>query len=121
ILIASVLIAALALPLALHAQEGEFPELVLAAHPGLHPEGIDWDAERGVFVTGSLTEGGVFTVADDGTVTQLAEGHEGLASTGVHVDAERNRVLVTMPDFTATQDPEAPGSAALAAYDLDTG
>lgn len=121
ILIASVLFVALALPLALHAQEGELPEIVLAAHPGLHPEGIDWDAERGVFVTGSLTEGGVFTVADDGTVTPLGEGHEGLASTGVHVDAERNRVLVTMPDFAATQDPESPGSAALAAYDLETG
>lgn len=121
ILIASVLLVTLALPLALYAQEGDLPDMVLAAHPGLHPEGIDWDAERGVFVTGLLTEGGVFTVADDGTVTQLGEGHEGLASTGVHVDAERNRVLATMPDFSATQDPEAPGSAALAAYDLDTG
>ncbi|GEM_PF-527441 len=121
ILIAIVLAAALALPLALYAQEDEFPEMVLAAYPGLHPEGIDWDAERGVFVVGSIPEGGVFTVADDGTVTRLAEGHEGLGSTGVHVDAERNRVLVTMPDFTATQDPEATGAAALAAYDLDTG
>lgn len=121
ILIAIVLAAALALPLALYAQEDEFPEMVLAAYPGLHPEGIDWDAERGVFVVGSIPEGGVFTVADDGTVTRLAEGHEGLGSTGVHVDTERNRVLVTMPDFTATQDPEATGSAALAAYDLDTG
>jgi sugar lactone lactonase YvrE len=82
---------------------------------------VAWDAERGVFVTGSLTEGGVFSVADDGTVTQLAEGVEGLSSTGVHVDAERNRVLVAMPDFTATQNPEAPGAAALGAYDLDTG
>ena len=121
ILIAIVLAAALALPLALYAQEDVFPEMVLAAYPGLHPEGIDWDAERGVFVVGSIPEGGVFTVADDGTVTRLAEGHEGLGSTGVHVDAERNRVLVTMPDFTATQDPEATGAAALAAYDLDTG
>jgi len=121
VLIATLLTVLLAVPLALYAQEEELPELILAARPGYHPEGIDWDAERGVFVTGSLTEGGVFTVADDGTVSPLAEGHEGLSSTGVHVDAERNRVLVAMPDFSAAQDPEAPGAAALGAYDLDTG
>ncbi len=120
-LIVSLLIMLLAAPLVLNAQADELPELILAARPGYHPEGIDWDAERGVFITGSLTEGGVFTVADDGTVTQLAEGVEGLSSTGVHVDAERNRVLVAMPDFSATQDPEASGTAALGAYDLDTG
>jgi len=121
ILIAGLLIVALAVPMALSAQEDELPEMVLAARAGYHPEGVDWDAERGVFVTGSLTEGGVFTVADDGTVTLLAPGVEGLSSTGVHVDAERERVLVAMPDFSATQNPEASGTAALGAYDLNTG
>lgn len=121
ILIASLLVVVLAVPLVLNAQEDDLPEMILAARPGYHPEGIDWDAERGVFVTGSLTEGGVFTVADDGTVTPLAAGMDGLSSTGVHVDAERNRVLVAMPDFSATQNPDAPGTAALGAYDLDTG
>lgn len=120
-LIALLMIAVLAVPLALNAQEDELPEMVLAERAGYHPEGIDWDAERGVFITGSLTEGGVFTVADDGTVTQLAAGVEGLSSTGVHVDAERNRVLVAMPDFSATQNPDASGTAALGAYDLDSG
>ncbi|NLF79279.1 MAG: hypothetical protein GX573_26595 [Chloroflexi bacterium] len=120
-LIAGLLIAVLAVPLVLYAQDDELPELILAARAGYHPEGIDWDAGRGVFVTGSLTEGGVFTVASDGTVTPLAPGVEGLSSTGVHVDAERNRVLVTMPDFSATQNPEASGAAALGAYDLETG
>jgi sugar lactone lactonase YvrE len=121
ILIAGVLLTALTIPLALNAQEDELPAMILAARPGYHPEGIDWDAARGVFVTGSITEGGVFTVDDAGTVTPLGAGHEGLGSTGVHVDATRNRVLVAMPDFAATSNPEAPGSAALAAYDLDTG
>ncbi|RPJ35958.1 MAG: hypothetical protein EHM35_08925, partial [Planctomycetaceae bacterium] len=120
LLIASLFIAALAVPLALYAQD-DLPEMILAARAGYHPEGVDWDAERGVFITGSLTEGGVLTVADDGTVTPLAPGVEGLSSTGVHVDAERNRVLVAMPDFAATQNPDAPGAAALGAYDLDTG
>lgn len=121
LLIASLLIAALAVPLALNAQGDELPEMILAERAGYHPEGIDWDAERGVFITGSLTEGGVFQVADDGTVTQLAEGVEGLASTGVHVDAERSRVLAAMPDFSATQNPDASGTAALGAYDLESG
>jgi sugar lactone lactonase YvrE len=121
ILIAVVLVLVMVAPAALYAQEDEMPEIVLAERPGYHPEGIDWDAEHGHFVTGSITEGGVFTVADDGTVERLAEGVEGLASIGVHIDAERDRVLVAMSDFAATSDPEAKGTAALGAYDLETG
>jgi sugar lactone lactonase YvrE len=121
ILVAVVIVVALVVPAAVVAQEGELPEMVMAARPGYHPEGVDWDAAHERFITGSITEGGVFTVADDGTVEQLAEGMEGLSSIGVHVDAERNRVLVAMSDFAAASDPEATGTAALGAYDLDTG
>jgi sugar lactone lactonase YvrE len=121
ILVAVVLVVVLIAPAALHAQMDEMPDMVMAARPGYHPEGVDWDESRGLFVTGSITQGGVFTVADDGTVTQLGAGVNGLSSIGVHIDAERDRVLVAMSDFAAAGDPEAKGTAALGAYDLETG
>ena len=121
ILFVGMILLALVVPAAVVAQEDDMPDMVLAARTGFHPEGVDWDAERGLFVTGSITEGGVFTVADDGTVEQLAEGVEGLVSIGVHIDVERDRVLVAMSDFGAASDPEVKGTAALGAYDLETG
>jgi sugar lactone lactonase YvrE len=117
----SVLLVVLAFPLTVFAQDDMLPDVVMAARPGYHPEGVEWDAAGERFLTGSLTEGGAFAVADDGTVTRLVEAHEGLASVGIHVDAERNRLLVAMSDFAATSDPSASGVAALGSYDLETG
>ncbi|HEX3050961.1 MAG TPA: SMP-30/gluconolactonase/LRE family protein [Aggregatilineaceae bacterium] len=115
-----ILLLVLALPAAIHAQEGELPDQVTANYPGLHPEGIEWDAEAGHFLVGSLTTGGLFTLTDDGTVTPLGTNPQvGLSSVGVHLDGDR--VLVAMSDFAAGSDPNVPGVAALAVYDRTTG
>lgn len=115
------LLAALILPPTLTAQDDEPPPIILAQRPGYHPEGIEWDAAHGRFLTGSITEGGVFTVADDGTVERFIDPVEGLASIGVHIDAARRRVLVAMSDFRVSSDAGAAGIAALGAYDLESG
>ena len=103
------------------AQETELPDLVIAAHPGLHPEGVEWDAENERFLTGSLTEGTIFAIADDGTVTPFIEDENLLASVGIHIDAANNRLLVASSDLAAAGDQTLPGSALLGAYDLTTG
>ncbi len=105
----------------LFAQEDELPDEVLAARPGFHPEGIEWDAEGGRFLTGSLAEGTIFEIADDGTVTPFIE-DEDLASTiGIHIDHTDNRLLVCNSDASVFSDPEAAGIAQLGIYDLATG
>lgn len=103
------------------AQEMELPEQVMAAHPNLHPEGIEWDAANGRFLVGSLTEGTIFTVADDGTVTPFIEDENLISSIGIHIDAANNRLLVASSDLAAAGDENLMGSAALGAYDLTTG
>jgi sugar lactone lactonase YvrE len=99
----------------------ELPDLVMAMHPGLHPEGIEWDAENERFLVGSLTEGTVFAIADDGTVTPFIEDENLMASVGIHIDQRNNRLLVASSDLAATGDPAMNGSALLGAYDLTTG
>ena len=54
ILFVVMILLALGVPAAVVAQEDDMPEMVLAARTGFHPEGVDWDAERGLFVTGSI-------------------------------------------------------------------
>jgi len=109
-----------ALPTAIQAQEGELPDTVMIMQPGLHPEGVEWDAEGERFIVGSLTQGGLFAVADDGTVTPLAESpQEGLSSIGVHI--ADGQAYVAMSDFQATSDTSLPGIAGLGIFDLETG
>jgi sugar lactone lactonase YvrE len=103
------------------AQEAELPDLVMAAHPGLHPEGIEWDAENGRFLTGSLPEGTIFEIADDGTVTPFVEDENLLASIGIHIDQANSRLLVASSDLGAAGDQSLMGAALLGAYDLNTG
>ncbi|MBN2305405.1 MAG: SMP-30/gluconolactonase/LRE family protein [Anaerolineae bacterium] len=115
VLLILALITVLALPLAIHAQGDDLPEIVLAQRADYFPEGVDWDPLNERFLTGSIAEGGVFTVADDGTVERLADQVEDLSSIGIHVDADDARVLVALTDVVDAD------IAALGAYDLHTG
>jgi sugar lactone lactonase YvrE len=94
----------LALPLAAHAQEAT-PEATSAMMvPGLDqiminrenffPEGIEYDAQNGRFLVGSTADGGVYTVADNGDLTQLIQDEHLTATVGLHIDASRGRLLV---------------------------
>jgi len=109
------LMAVLLLPAALLAQDmTPGPDLITIAEPGLMPEGIAWDPVHEALLVGSISGGTISGVADDGTLTPLTSSDNLIASVGLEVDAERNRVLA------AASGPNQNG-AALGAYDLETG
>ena len=114
------LLLAVALPFAL-GQDAELPDVILAQRPNFGPEGIEWDAEGGRFLTGSLPEGSIFAIADDGTVTPFIEDEDLVATIGIHIDHETGRLLVCNSDTVVFSDQEAPGIAQLGIYDLATG
>lgn len=96
----------------------EIPEQVLIEHPGLFPEGVEWDSAGNRFLVGSLSEGTIFEVLDDGTINPFIEDADLKSSVGIHIDAERNRLLVANSD--RSEEPQDP-VISLMAYDLETG
>ena len=101
--------------------QDDLPPEIIIERPGFGPEGIEWDAESGRFLLGSLNEGTVFAVDDEGSITPFAEDENFMATVGIQVDAERGRLLVTNADPSIFFNPSAAGSAGLGAYDLETG
>lgn len=112
--------------------DGGPPDTVRIAAPGLHPEGIEWDVERGRFLVGSVTRGTVNAVADDGDLEVFAEPVEGggrplqrrggvPGSIGIHIDGERDRLLAAYADVGVFGDPENRGMARLGIYVRSTG
>ena len=97
------------------------PAQIVIEQPGLYPEGIEYDAAHDRFLVGSLSQGGVFSVTDDGTLTPFVIDPDLLASVGIHMDAAHNRLLVVSSDTRLFLDPTLPGFARLAAYDLESG
>lgn len=90
------------------------PDLITMPQPGLMPEGIAYDLVNDTLLVGSLSQGTIFRVADDGTLTPLTESENLAVSAGIEVDAERNRVLA------AGSGPDQ-NSAFVGAFDLTTG
>lgn len=87
------------------------PDLIVFSKLNLQPEGIEYDARRGRFVVGSLTEGTIYTVDDFGNIAVLVAS-PGLASTvGIQIDGDR---LLAAGAF-------ASGAIGLGIYDLGTG
>jgi sugar lactone lactonase YvrE len=97
------------------------PEQIEIRKPGLYPEGIEWDVKRQRFLVSSAADGSITAVYDDGTLATVDSG-DGLTSTlGTVIDQQRDRLLVTVADFAAVNDPNRPGEAKLAIYDLESG
>lgn len=90
------------------------PDQILMAEPGLMPEGIAWDPVHETFLVGSLSQGTIHRVTDDGALTPLTDSDNLRISVGIEVDAERNRVLAAAVGVNQN-------GAAVGAYDLDTG
>jgi len=105
-------------------QSGEVvPEEIAIQHPNLFPEGIEYDPTRDQFLVGSVTQGAVFIVHDDGTTEPLTNDPELKTSFGLEVDESRDRLLVA-----ANSNPAACGGdfsgvapAFLGIYNLATG
>ena len=97
------------------------PDTVRIREPGLHPEGIEWDGERGRFLVSSVTRGTVTSVRDDGSHQTFVGDTAVTSSIGVHIDRASGRLLVANSDLAATSDTSLTGQAMLGAYDLSTG
>lgn len=91
------------------------PVVIEYEAPGLMPEGIEYDAEREVFLVGSLTQGNISTITMDGEIETFIEDEDLMSSIGIHIDAGSNRLLVANSNSTDRD------TAQLAAYDLETG
>ncbi|TDW14200.1 SMP-30/gluconolactonase/LRE family protein [Kribbella kalugense] len=63
-----------------------------------YPEGIAWDPTRHAFLIGSLATGRISSVGRDGVPHPFGVA-PGVSTFGLHVDAVRNRVLVTYADI----------------------
>jgi sugar lactone lactonase YvrE len=98
----------------------ELPARIVAERGGFIPEGVEYDAERGRLLTGSLSEGDIFEIHADGRVTAVITDPDLSSSVGIEVDAPRDRLLVANSD-RAVFETGSGGQAELGVYDLNTG
>lgn len=98
----------------------EVPAMIVAARGGFIPEGVEYDMTNHRFLTGSLAEGSIFEIHDDGTLTEMASDPDLVSSVGIEVDEPRNRLLVCNSD-RAVFDGSGTGQAMLGVYDLASG
>ncbi|MEQ8671786.1 MAG: SMP-30/gluconolactonase/LRE family protein [Aggregatilineales bacterium] len=101
--------------------QDDLPAEIVVERPTFGPEGIAWDAANGRFLLGSLNEGTVFSVADDGTITPFIESDDFLSTIGIEIDEANGRLLVANSDSSIFFNPSSQGIAGLGAYDLSTG
>ena len=107
------------------------PARVGAAYPGQldgrtadrYPEGVAWDPTRQAFLIGSIATGRISVVDRAGAVHPLAAA-PGISTFGLHVDAARNRFLVTYADIGSgerSSDETAYKQSGVGIYNLRTG
>jgi sugar lactone lactonase YvrE len=96
-------------------------EAIVVEQPGILPEGVEYDAEGGRFLFGSLSQGTIFQLPDGGAAEPFIEDEELASTVGIHIDRTNNRLLVSNSNPAVFSDPEEQGMAGLAAYDLESG
>ncbi|MEL7885534.1 SMP-30/gluconolactonase/LRE family protein [Serratia marcescens] len=91
---------------------------------GAYPEGIAWNARAGAFLISSLRGGQLGLVYPDGRYRRFSTGTGLITTSGMLVDAERNRVLVCNEDVGVSRN-SAAGTrnrvAQVLEFNLDTG
>ena len=100
------------------------PASVTFTPAGLYPEGLEYDAVNQRFLVGSVTRGAIGQVADDGTYRAFADAPQLVATAGLQLDADRNRLLVAVADLGGTprSTPATTGQlAGLATFNAATG
>lgn len=95
-------------------------EVITTERGGFIPEGIEYDAANGRFLTGSLAEGTIFEIGIDGSVVPFIRDTALISSVGIEADEPRDRLLVTNSDRAAFAG-EPAGQAKLGVYNLTTG
>ncbi|MBI6142989.1 SMP-30/gluconolactonase/LRE family protein [Serratia marcescens] len=91
---------------------------------GAYPEGIAWNPRAGAFLVSSLRGGQLGLVYPDGRYRRFSIGKGFITTSGMLVDAERNRVLVCNEDVGGSLS-SVPGTrnrvAQVLEFNLDTG
>ena len=98
----------------------QIPDVITAERGGFIPEGIEYDQANRRFLTGSLAEGSIFTIGNDGSVTPVITDPELVSSVGIEVDEPRDRLLAANSD-RGVFGGGATGHAKLGVYNLTTG
>jgi len=96
------------------------PNAIVAERSGFIPEGVEYDATGGRFLTGSLSEGSIFEIGNDGSVTPVVTDAELVSSVGIEADEVTDRLLVANADRSVF-DGSTAGQAKLGVYRLSTG
>ncbi len=96
------------------------PDVIVAERGGFIPEGVEYDMDNGRLLTGSLSEGSVFQLHEDGRVTPLVSDPDLVSSVGIEADELRDRLLVANSDRSVFQGGTR-GQAMLGVYNLTTG
>src|SRR5215468_10029196 len=81
------------------------PNIIKIKSTGFIPEGVEYDTKNKRFLVGSLTQGRVFVVASDGTLTPFIQDPDLKSSVGIEVDEEHNRLLVANSDSSVFSGP----------------
>ena len=92
----------------------------MAERGGFVPEGVEYDTINNRFLTGSLSEGSIFEIANDGRVTAVVSDPDLVSSVGIEVDEPNDRLLVANSDRSVFEGASA-GQAKLGVYNLTTG
>ncbi len=96
------------------------PDTIVAERGGFIPEGVEYDTTNGRILTGSLSEGSVLQLHNDGRLTTVVSDPDLVSSIGIEVDEPRDRLLVANSD-RAVFDGSTTGQAKLGVYNLTTG
>ena len=96
------------------------PDVIVAERGGFIPEGVEYDMDNGRLLTGSLSEGSVFQLHEDGRLTPLVSDPDLVSSVGIEADELRDRLLVANSDRSVFQGGTR-GQAMLGVYNLTTG
>jgi sugar lactone lactonase YvrE len=101
-----------------------WPDAVTGLTADRYPEGVTWDPTRQAFLVGSIATGRIDVVDRAGHARVLIQQAPGVSTFGLHVDAARNRLLVTYGDI-GNGERSSPATASIqsgvAIYNLRTG
>ena len=97
----------------------DLPAMIVAERGGFIPEGVEYDQANGRLLTGSLAEGTIFQIHNDGRVSPIVSDPDLRSSVGIEADEPRDRLLVANSDRSVFQGGGA-GQAKLGVYNLTT-
>ncbi len=97
---------------------------VTFSNADLFPEGVVYDAPRSRFLVSSLRKGVIGAVSDDGKYEVFIDDERLVSAIGLHIDRERNRLIVCVsdPGVSVRTKPDAQKKlAGVAVYNLSDG